>query len=305
MNATLKALLLIVALAMSFPVAAQAQSDLNQVRLAAPVTSDAARTITLTVADSVAVGDVVFIDQEAMVAQAVNTTTDIVTVARGAMGTAASEHLDDAIAWTGTANRFYFSDPKAGRCTANSAYPGGAQPWINVLTGDVWYCNDNLFGRSNAVAGNWQSTRLYPSMPGVLPYTPIAYRTSRNANNGVVTPAYSVKLTDVLIASLTYSGPFEIFLPNPTGLLGKIIYISDFAGLNTHGGPLGTGTGATAGRTITIRGLFENGDNTKSLARWEASIGLTTEQLAGAFASTSYYVGITSSSIYYWFSGWN
>lgn len=298
MKPMIKALLLIVALAMSFPAVSQGQTALNQVRLASAVTDVGARQITLTVADSVSVGDVLFIEQEALVAQAVNTTTEVVTVARGAMGTLASQHLSGAIVWTGAANRFYFSDPKAGRCTAASAYPGGYYPWINVLSGEVWYCNDNLMGRSNAVAGNWQSTLLTPYLPSVLPYTPIAYRTSRTADATVVTPSYSVKLSDVLIASLTYSGAFEVFLPAPTGLLGKVIIVSDFANLNQ---------GSPAGRSITIRGLFENGDNIKTLGRWQepapgGASGETT-LFIGVGASTNFYVGITASSMYYWFTG--
>ena len=106
-------------------------------------------------------------------------------------------------------------------------------------------------------------------------------------------------LWDSLIASLTYSGPFEVFLPAPTGLLGKVITISDHAKLNNL---------SPGGRTITIRGAFENGDNSKTLGFWEepatgGASGLTS-LLIGVGASTSYYVGITASSMYYWFTGW-
>lgn len=296
MKPMIKALLLIVALAMSFPAVSQAQTALNQVRLDVGITDVNQRLITLTVADSVSVGDVVFVDQEAMVAQVVNTTTEVVTVARGALGTAAAQHLDDSIVWTGAANRFYFNDPKAGRCAPNSAYPGGYYPWINVLTGSIWECKDNLYGRANSVAGPWVETTLYPYAPSVVPYTPIAYRTSRTAGALVITPSYTVRLTDVLIASLTYSGPFEVFLPNPTGLLGKRITISDFARLNNM---------SPGGRTITIRGLFDT-DTSVTLGRFEqpqagGASGLTS-LFIGVGASTSFYVGITASSMYYWFA---
>ena len=296
----MRCFLLIVALAMGLSDTAVAQTALNQVRLNTAITSETQTSIALTVADSVTVGDLVYVDNEAMVARAVDTTTDFVTVSRGQMGTAASGHLDDALVWTGAANRFYFNDPPPGRCIAASAYPGGYYPWVNVLTGTYSYCNDNLFGNSS-VAGNWQKTTLASYMPGVVPYTPIAYRTSRTSTATVITPSYTVKLTDVLIASLTYSGPFEVFLPNPTGLLGKKISITDTAGLATHH------LSSTAGRTITIRGLFENGDNSKVLARWDEYSPATgaTNTLVGAGASTSFYVGITASSMYYWYSaGW-
>lgn len=275
---TRKALLLIVALAMGFPAAAQAQTALNQVRLAAAVTADDQRTVTLTVADSVSVGDVVFVDQEAMVATAVNTTSDVVTVARGALGTTASGHLANAVVFTGAANRFYFSDPKAGRCTAAQAYPGGSFPWINVLTGDAWYCENNTYGRAATVGGSWQATTLYPYMPSVSPYTPIAYRTSRDSNAAVITPAYTVKNTDMLVASLTYSGTFEIFLPAATGLLGKQLIIADAARL---------AEGSPSGRTVTIRGVIDGANN-------------STFSTVGAVLRL--YVGISATSQYTWFS---
>ena len=290
-------LMLIVA-AMGWADSAHAQAAMNQVRLASAMTSESQNTATLTVADAVTVGDLLYVDNEVMIAQAVNTTTDIVTVSRGQTGTAATTHLSGALVWTGVATRFYFYDPPAGRCVAAQAYPGGAQPWINVLSGRFSYCNENLFGRSSGVAGNWFSTALHPEASSVYGYTPIAYRTSRTSDATVITPSYTAKATDVLIASLTYSGPFEVFLPNPTGLLGKKITVSDFAKLATHH------LSSTAGRTLIIRGLFENGDNIVNLAVWDqyrAATG-TTSVLVGAGASTSFYVGITASSMMYWFA---
>ena len=291
--------LLIVALAMGWTEIAHAQAAMNQVRLAAAMTSESQNTAALTVADSVAVGDVVYIDTEAMLVQAVNTTTDVVTVGRGQMGTAATPHLSGALAWTGVATRFYFYDPPYGRCVAAQAYPGGAQPWINILTGRFSYCNENLFGRTASVPGNWFSTSLSPAEGSVYGYTPIAYRTSRTSGALVITPAYTAKVTDVLIASLTYSGPFEVFLPAPTGLLGKKITVHDVAGLNSNAAT------STAGRTMTIRGVFPDGEGTVTLANWqhfEAQPGFTTARLVGAFASTSFFVGITSNSTYHWFT---
>ena len=300
---TIMRLLLIVTLAMGWADSVMAQAAMNQVRLASAMTSESQNTATLTVADAVTVGDLLYVDAEVMIAQAVNTTTDVVTVSRGQTGTAATPHLSGQQVWTGVATRFYFYDPPPGRCVAAQAYPGGAQPWINVLSGRFSYCNENLFGRSSGVAGNWFSTSLSPDASSVYGYTPIAYRTSRTTDAVplVITPSYTAKATDVLIASLTYSGPFEVFLPNPTGLLGKKITISDFAKLATHH------LSSTAGRTLIIRGLFENGDNIVNLAGWDqyrAATG-TTSVLVGAGASTSFYVGITASSIYYWMaSSW-
>ena len=293
-------ILRLVALAMGvlagLPASVAAQAFLNQVRLTEPITTVAQQAISLTVADSVTAGDVVYVDREAMVAQAVNTTTDVVTVSRGQLGTAASPHGDDTIVWTGVANRFYYYSP-SGRCTAPSAYPGGAKPWINILTGAIAYCDDNLFGVNQP--SFWRG----PAADGMgrLSYTPIAYRTSRTSVATVIPPALTIYLWDHVIASLTYTGPFELFLPDPTGLLGKEFFIRDAAGLNTNAAT------SAANRTMTIRGLFADGDNTKTLAKWqqfEEQPGATTEQLVGAFATTRVYVGITATSMYYWFTGW-
>ena len=291
-------ILLIVGLAMGFAGNVWAQTALNQVRLTEPVTTVGQTAISLSVADSVSVGDVLYVDREAMVATAVNTTTDVVTAGRGQLGTRADFHPDDAIVYTGTAVMFYYTTP-SGRCTTTSAYPGGRRPWINILTGQMAYCDDNVFGVNSP--SYWRLTGIQPDGgTGRLPYTAIAYRTSRTSAATVITPAYSALITDVLIASLTYSGPFEVFLHAPTGMLGKKIIISDFARLgNTAGGP--------QGRTLTIRGLFENGDNSVILGRYaDPSFGGASDEtplFVGIGATTSFYVGITASSMYYWMAG--
>jgi len=294
----MRTILLIVAALVVMPATGGAQTLLNQVWLNAAVTSAGQNTIDLTVADSVSVGHVLYVDNEAMIVATVNTTTDRVTVRRGQLGTSADLHAKDTIVWTGAANAFYYHSPKSGRCTAASAYPGGYKPWINILTGGIFYCDDNTYGPS--APGFWKSPGGDAAGIGRFGYTAIAYRTSRTADATVVTPSLTLYLWDSLVASLTYTGSFEVFLPSPTGLLGKRIVISDVAQLATNH------QSSSAGRTITIRGLFENGDNTKTLARfndYHPATGLTTV-LTGVGATTSFYVGITASSIYYWFAGW-
>lgn len=275
---------------------ALAQTALNQVRLADPITAADTATVSLTVADSVSAGDVIYIDSEALIANSCNSTTDICTVRRGQLGTRAEPHVDDSIVWTGTAVRFHYYDPPpGGRCTRANAYPSGYEPWINILTGNISVCQQT-FGTGSTVAGYWASMNLGMFADGRVPYRPIFYPTSRTADAGVVLPALTVNLWDYLIASLTYSGPFEIFLPAPTGLLGKKIVISDFAGLASHNAT------STAGRTITIRGLMDT-ETSRALAHWqhlEVNPGVTTSQLSGVRATTSLYVGITASSMYYW-----
>src|SRR3990167_7389391 len=274
-----------------------AQAAMNQVTLSAAVTSTDATTVSLSVADSVSAGDVIYVDQEAMIANTCSSANDTCTVRRGQLGTRAEGHLNRAIVWTGVATRFYYYDPYPGaRCVNANAYPGNAEPWINILTGNISVCSQT-FGTGSTVAGYWARANLgMGSSASMLPYRPIFYPTSRTSTATVITPALTVNLWDYLIASLTYSGPFEVFLPNPTGLLGKRIVVSDFARLNSNAAT------STAGRTITIRGLFDT-DTSVTLANWqqfEEQYGATTERLQGVGATTSFYVGITASSMMYW-----
>ena len=275
-----------------------AQTALNQVYLTAAVTSADQTTVALSAADSVSANDVIFLDEEAMTAVTCNSTTDICTVRRGQMGTRAEGHLNRAVVWTGTGAQFYYYDPPAGgRCVKANAYPGNREPWINVLTGNISACIQT-FGTGTTVAGYWERANLGMAGAGRLAYRAIFYPTSRTSDALVITPALTVNFWDSLVASLTYSGPFEVFMPNPTGLLGKVITVSDFARLgNTAGGP--------QGRTISIRGLFDT-DTTVTLGRFQepAAGGISGETplWTGIGATTSFYVGITASSMYYWFA---
>lgn len=269
-------LLLIVAFIWGVCATAQAQTALNQVRLSVPITSEQQTTITLSSAASVAVNDTLYIDREVLRAVTVNTTSGVVTVTRGQSGTAATQHLANTVVWTGAATRFYSSNPPAGRCLGSTAYPGGYYPWINTLLGTVSYCT-NTFGR--AVPGYWQTLTLERSA-GAVPYTVIAYRTSRTADATVVTPAQTILLSDYFIASMTYSGAFELFLPAATGLLGKIYVIKDQAGL-------ADGQTGAQGRTIIVRGVIN--DN-------------PTLNLSTPGSSTRLIGGITATSMYQWFA---
>ena len=294
----MKKLLMLVALLLVAG-SASAQTALNQVYLSAAVTSDGQTSITLSAADSVSAGDVIYIDREAMTAVSCSSSADTCTVRRGQLGTRAEGHLNRSIVYTGAANRFYYYDPGVNaRCVRGSAYPGGYEPWINVLTGNLFACTQT-YGSGSTVAGQWV-VASFGAATASPSYRAIVYNTSRTADATVVTPALSVNLWDVLIASLTYSGPFEVFLPNPTGLpLGKRITVSDFARLNTNAAT------STAGRTITIRGLFDT-DTTVRLAQWSdpgfGGASGETRLLTGVGATTSFYVGITASSMYYWFA---
>lgn len=82
-----------------------------------------------------------FVDQEAMLVTGVN--GNVVNVVRGASSTAASAHAAGAVVWVGTPNQFFAATP-TGACNALNT----VNPYINVLTGQTWFCDSGT--------GNWQ-----------------------------------------------------------------------------------------------------------------------------------------------------
>ena len=66
------------------------------------------------------------------------------------------------------------------------------------------------------------------------------------------TTNYTMLASDQVVASGTYTGPFTVTLPSATGLSGKLILITDQAGLAV----------GTSNRTITISGLINAGSST-------------------------------------------
>ena len=67
-----------------------------------------------------------------------------------------------------------------------------------------------------------------------------------------VTTNYTMLASDQVVASGSYTGPFTVTLPSATGLSGKLLLITDQAGLAV----------GTSNRTITITGLVNAGSST-------------------------------------------
>ena len=67
-----------------------------------------------------------------------------------------------------------------------------------------------------------------------------------------VTTHYTMLSSDQVVASGSYTGPFTVTLPSATGLSGKMLLITDQAGLAV----------GTSNRTITITGLVNAGNST-------------------------------------------
>jgi hypothetical protein len=111
-----------------------AQTSLNSTTLSAAVSSLSAQTIPLASVANVAVGDLLFVDREAM--QVNTVATGVVTVRRGVEGTASSTHASGALVYTGARNRFYTSVGR-GSCTRTAE---AFLPRIVLPVGDVMDC---------------------------------------------------------------------------------------------------------------------------------------------------------------------
>ena len=199
-----------------------AQATLNQTTLSAGVTRTAG-VVQVTSASTMAAGDILYVDREAMAIRAVSGTT--ITVSRGREGTLATAHATRAVVYSGVPTRFYNSDPPYGRCTA-SAQP--VLPYINVVTGGIFSCR--LSGTINTATsstdpGLWGGTQLFVHAPSVLPR-----RIVQDAD-------YTMTPDDVVIAftSIGSAATRTVTLPAATGMPGKIIYIQDESGQMSAG----------------------------------------------------------------------
>lgn len=116
---------------------------LNTTTLAAPV-SATARQVKLASTAGVLPGYRLYADRELMAVVSLGV-DPWVNVRRGVDGTATSAHTSSVTVTIGTADQFYQSDPVG-------APPSAVQvsPYINVLTGDVWYAQGDALPEGNA-----------------------------------------------------------------------------------------------------------------------------------------------------------
>lgn len=117
-----------------------AQATINTTTLSAAVTATAI-SFRLASVSTVAVGQVIYVDREAMRVNTVNSTTAVVTVTRGFSSTNAVAHASGAVAYTGPANYFSATDV-SGPCTATNEV---ALPHINMPDGNVFQCSNSLW----------------------------------------------------------------------------------------------------------------------------------------------------------------
>lgn len=111
---------------------------LNQTTLGANVGMDGLL-LALTNVATVAKGDVLYLDREAVTVTAAPVAF-MVRVSRGALGTVASPHGAGAVVYTGPATKFKTTDPVAPPIAFEDS------PWINVANGNIWSANGDDVG---------------------------------------------------------------------------------------------------------------------------------------------------------------
>lgn len=207
-----------------------AQSNTTtQTTLAAAVTTTSTTVITVSSATGFTANTTyAFVDGELMAVTAVSGTN--ISVVRGASGTRAGTHLIGAIVHVGPVQAFRSVDP-AGRCIpSEQTY----LPQINYITGLIWSCSTQ-FGAT--LGGTWSATSTVSASADRVPVR-------------LITGNYTVVASDYVVASKTYTGAITVTLPSATGYLGKLLIVTDWAGL---------AEGSPGGRTITVSGLINGG----------------------------------------------
>lgn len=202
MNKSLKLILVLMALVVaSFGQTAMTQTTLsaavngNGLFSGASVSLDTAITVASTTgfvaANNGAVASYVQIDREVMAVIGVNTTTKVVTVLRGHLGSFAAGHVNATMVLVGAPGYFLAGDPQGACTTASTALT----PYINSLTGSQWLCSTVTttwvpgFGNPGSSQQPAAVTAAVASAAGaILPSGPLFHVTGTSAVTGFTIP---------------------------------------------------------------------------------------------------------------------
>lgn len=115
---------------------AGAQVSLTSTTLATAITSPAVQQITVASTSGISVGNLLFVDREAM--QVLSIAGSVLTVARGQSPVIATAHVSGATVLAGPPSHFYNFSPKLGTpCTPTAT---DVTPWVNLQDGSQYTC---------------------------------------------------------------------------------------------------------------------------------------------------------------------
>lgn len=226
---------------------AYAQATVNSTTLSAAVTTTSQLVIQVTSSSTMAVGQYLFVDAESMRITAINSNVStLVSVQRGADGTAAALHANGSLVWSGPGRNFYSYDV-AGPCTATQEI---ALPHINVKSGNIYDCR-----------GATSATQVWSRyMQNGIPDFQAAFL----GGPAGVPPTYTSSGAITVQPGVVYigsAGPLAMTLAAPsTSQNGMImIILASTAQAHTVTNTAGFGGGTTARDVATFGGAINDG----------------------------------------------
>ena len=131
---TIRTVLGLIALLFLTGVSVQAQTTLDSTTLSAAITSTSATSITLASTSDLAIGEVLFVDREAMLVRTVSPTT----VTRGHANTRPATHGNGALVYVEVAGAYYSNAPAIGSSCERTEER--YLPHVVLPSGEVWDC---------------------------------------------------------------------------------------------------------------------------------------------------------------------
>lgn len=200
MKNTIKLLLASVLMVLASALPSAAQTALTATTLASAITSSSGKIIVVSSATGITApasaaapftsptATVLFVDNEEMFVQAINSTT--ITVIRGYNSTKANPHVSGAMVLAGPPQAFVVYDP-SGACT-NGQGVFLYSPVVNVRTGNQWLCSTVtgkvVPGFQNDSASPQVTTAVASAAGKVTPSGPLFHITGTSAITGFNIP---------------------------------------------------------------------------------------------------------------------
>jgi len=220
----------LIAVVLTIPMAAQ--TTVNTTTLSAAVTKSQTQ-VTVASATNVAVGNILYVDREAMKVVTLSGTN--ATVRRGQEGTAAVAHASGAVVYT-AAPQYFYATEVSGTCTSTDEI---ALPHISVATGNIYTCT----------SGGWTVTRR----GGIS-----ATSRSRLGNGG----------TDYTAAGAITIEPGTVWINGTTLAMTIANPTTDQNGLE-----MCIMAANSSAHTLTYTAGFNGGTTARDVATWTAGIG--------------------------------
>lgn len=206
------------------PVPLAAQATINTTTLAAALSapSGTPSTVSLASGTTVAVGQYLYVDREAMLVTATTGTATIFVVTRGALGTTASAHVSGAPVYTGPPSYFGQAE-QSGACTASAQ---AATPYIVPISGNIYVCASGtwkVFRRGGFADATFFGVGTTYTASGAIAVEP-----------GVVTLNAGSALAMTLVDPTTAQNGMIMVIRSATAQAHTVTYTAGFNGGTTN-----------------------------------------------------------------------